>query len=220
MLPQLWLNIHHSVHELLTNGGYFALFSLLVACGLGLPLPEDIPLFTAGILIARGSMHPVLAPLVGWCGIMAGDTALYCVGAVFGPKVTSLPIIGRHITEKRLASMHVWFERYGLWAVGIGRMFAGIRSAMVVVAGTTRFHYGKFIFADALAAIVSGGVFMWFGYYVGVHHVKDFEKYRWEITGGLVVLGLVLTAILVWRNYCRRCARSKTPPEPAASARS
>ena len=34
-------------------GGYVVLFALLFACGLGLPLPEDIPLLLAGYLLGE-----------------------------------------------------------------------------------------------------------------------------------------------------------------------
>ena len=35
-------------------GGYFVLFGLLFACGLGLPLPEDIPLLLGRVLRRAG----------------------------------------------------------------------------------------------------------------------------------------------------------------------
>src|SRR2546423_1639566 len=57
--------------------GYLVLFGLLFACGLGLPLPEDIPLLVAGALIGRGHMHWVTAGILAWCGIIGGDCVLY-----------------------------------------------------------------------------------------------------------------------------------------------
>jgi len=48
-------------------GGYFILFGLLFACGLGLPLPEDVPLLLAGYFIAQAKMNPVIAAVwPGW----------------------------------------------------------------------------------------------------------------------------------------------------------
>ena len=37
--------------------GYYAVFSVLVLCGMGLPLPEDITLVTAGIISALGEKN-------------------------------------------------------------------------------------------------------------------------------------------------------------------
>src|SRR4051812_36596470 len=74
--------------------GYPALFGLLFACGLGLPLPEDIPLVIAGALIARGTMHWVPAAICAWCGIIGGDLILYFLGRKFGLEITRVPVIG------------------------------------------------------------------------------------------------------------------------------
>jgi membrane protein DedA with SNARE-associated domain len=211
-IHEIFGHLHHFVELLIRQGGYIAVFSLLVACGLGLPVPEDIPLFSAGVLIAKGDMDPWVAALVGWFGIMVGDTALYCVAATLGPKIIGFPIIGRHITEKRLTSMHRWFDKYGTWAVGLGRMMTGIRGAMVVVAGTIGFNYVKFIIVDSIAAILSGGLFMVLGYYVEKHHlvakgVADLASFG--LTGVVVLGALLLWAYVWWRNRRQRNAKAE-----------
>src|SRR3954453_6132109 len=83
--------------------GYPALFGLLFACGLGLPLPEDIPLVISGALIARGSMHWLPAAICAWCGIIGGDLILYFLGRKFGLEITKVPFIGKHVTRERVA---------------------------------------------------------------------------------------------------------------------
>src|SRR5918995_1196229 len=54
-------------------GGYFILFGLLFACGLGLPLPEDIPLLLGGYFVALGQMNIVWVGVLAWLGIIGGD---------------------------------------------------------------------------------------------------------------------------------------------------
>src|SRR5678815_5585985 len=82
------------IESLMEAGGYYVLFGLLFACGLGLPLPEDIPLIVAGILVARGHMWLPLAGLLAWCGIIGGDIVLYSLGKKYGLNITRLPLIG------------------------------------------------------------------------------------------------------------------------------
>ena len=115
-------------------GGYFILFGLLFACGLGLPMPEDIPLLLAGFFIAQGKMNVVIACFVAWLGIMGGDCVLYSFGRRYGLEITRVPFIGKHVTKERILRAEELFERWGIWVVAIGRMFAGIRGAMVVCA--------------------------------------------------------------------------------------
>ena len=148
-------------------GGYFILFGLLFACGLGLPLPEDIPLLAAGYFVAQGKMNLVIASILAWCGIIGGDICLYYFGRRYGLNITRVPFIGKHVTRERILRAEELFERYGIWVVAVGRMFAGIRGAMVVAAGTIRFNFIKFLIADGLAAIVSGGLFVALGYWAG-----------------------------------------------------
>src|SRR3954471_2477548 len=92
------------VAELMDIGwaGYVVLFGLLFSCGLGLPLPEDIPLLISGAMIAAGKMHLVIACVCAWCGIVGGDVVLYHIGKKWGLEVRKAPLIGRHLSQKRV----------------------------------------------------------------------------------------------------------------------
>ncbi len=142
------------VVELMDIGlaGYFVLFGLLFLCGLGLPLPEDIPLLVAGMLVGAGKMHLVVVAVCAWCGIIGGDCALYYLGHRFGFGITKVRYIGKHVTQERIMRAEVLFNKWGVWVIAVGRLFAGIRGAMVVAAGTIRFNFFKFLIADGLAA--------------------------------------------------------------------
>src|SRR6185295_18583359 len=91
-----------SVEQWIEAGGYFVLFGLLFACGLGLPMPEDIPLMIAGALVANGKMHLAFACVIAWCGIIGGDCVLYHLGKKFGLEITRVPFIGKHLTKERI----------------------------------------------------------------------------------------------------------------------
>lgn len=188
--------------------GYFALFGVLFSCGLGFPLPEDVPLLIAGAFVSTGRMNLALAAIAAWCGIIGGDIVLYHLGKTFGLEVKRLPVIGHHLNQKRIEQVHGMFERWGVWVVAVGRMFAGIRGTMVVVAGTIRFTFWKFLLADGLAAIVSGGLFLGLGYAFGrrmewlKEHVERGKK--WSL---LVVIILALVAG-IWIYVRQRLKRN------------
>ncbi|MEA2707604.1 MAG: hypothetical protein QOF78_205 [Phycisphaerales bacterium] len=181
-------------------GGYFILFGLLFACGLGLPMPEDIPLLLAGFFIAQGKMNVAIACTLAWLGIIGGDCMLYSFGRRYGLEITRVPFVGKHVTKERILRAEELFERWGIWVVAIGRLFAGIRGAMVVAAGATRFNFIKFLIADGLAAIVSGGLFIWLGHLAGKklgsisemrEKIKDYE--HWVLIGiATVVIGFIV----------------------------
>jgi membrane protein DedA with SNARE-associated domain len=202
----------HTVRGWLDTGGYGALFGLLLSCGLGVPIPEDVPLIAAGILIARHHWQFAIAAPLAWLGIVGGDCILYTIGYFYGEQIVKVPFIGKHVTLHRIRRLEDLFRKYGIWMVALGRLFMGIRGAMVVTAGTSRFKFIKFIIADGLAAIFSGGIFLCLGYYGGTYggdiaeHVRQFRYSMWIAAG---ILAIVLTIYFFWRDR----KRSKQPDE-------
>ena len=193
-------SILFSVEKWVQAGGYLVIFGLLLACGVGLPLPEDVPLMIGGFLVATGHLNIVSVGIASWCGIIGGDLILYHIGKRYGVNVTRVPFVGRHITVERIQQAGVLFDRYGVWVVAVGRLFAGVRGAMVITAGVTRFNLVKFIIVDGLAALVSGGMFVALGYWVGkkLGTMEQLEKFRSEKIRGVehwVILGAVVTII-------------------------
>jgi membrane protein DedA with SNARE-associated domain len=192
------------IEELMGTWGYPLLFGLLFSCGLGLPLPEDIPLILAGYFIAIGKMHVAIAAVCAWLGIIGGDCMLYWFGHKYGLGITKVPFIGKHVTAQRIQYAERLFQRYGTWVVAFGRLFAGIRGAMVIAAGTIRFNLVRFLIADGLAAIVSGGLFMLLGHWAG-KKLGDLEALREKIShyeryvlGGLILAIAVIAAWIWW----------------------
>src|SRR4051812_35837880 len=80
------------INNWLSTGGYIALFGILFSCGLGVPIPEDVPLILAGAAISQGKMTWLVAGICAWCGIIGGDIMLYHLGKRLGPGVTRLPL--------------------------------------------------------------------------------------------------------------------------------
>jgi membrane protein DedA with SNARE-associated domain len=95
------------------------------------------------------------------------------------------------------------FARWGILVVAVGRLFAGIRGAMVVAAGTSRFKFPKFIVADGLAAIVSGGMFMSLGYWFGSNLdavLRKAHEFKLAMGIGAAVLAVGLFLYFRWRS--------------------
>lgn len=215
-----WFSQH--VQAWMERYGYFALFGVLFSCGLGFPLPEDVPLLIAGAFVSAGRMNLALAAIAAWCGIIGGDIVLYHLGKSFGLEVKRLPVIGRHLNTQRIDYVHGLFERWGVWVIAVGRMFAGIRGTMVVVAGTIRFTFWKFLLADGLAAIVSGGLFLGLGYAFGrrmewlKEHVERGKK--WSLLAALAIAAIAAIWIYFHRREKHELKKNGHPnPHPPSS---
>ena len=208
--PHHHVSVLGHVQNLMSTWGYPMLFGLLCSCGVGVPLPEDIPLLLAGYFVAIGKMNLALAAISAWCGIIAGDCLLYTFGRKFGINITRIPIVGKEVTTDRIAWVSGHFRRHGVWVVAFGRLLAGVRGAMVVTAGIIRYPFWRFIIADGAAAVFSGGVFVYAGYLAGKKlgdldalSVK-LEKYEREV----VIYGIA-AAVLIWLLWYYFHARHK-----------
>ena len=187
-------------------GGYFILFGLLFACGLGLPLPEDIPLLLGGYFVALGRMNIVWVGVLAWLGIIGGDCCLYWLSRKYGMGITKVRFIGSHVTESRIVWAEKKFEEYGVWVVAVCRLFAGVRGAMVIAAGVVRFNFFKFVVADGIAALFSGGLFVYLGWLAGKklgsvaqmrERIKNYEHY---VIIALIVAVVLFVVYLWWRR--------------------
>src|SRR3954451_3696637 len=197
-------------------GGYFILFGLLFACGLGLPVPEDVPLLLGGYFVALGQMHLVWVAVLGWLGIIGGDCCLYWLSRRYGMNITKVRFIGSHVTESRIHWAEGKFEEYGVWVVAVCRLFAGVRGAMVIAAGVVRFNFIKFVIADGIAAVFSGGLFVWLGWLAGKklgslddmrHKIQHYEHY---VVMGLVAVLILFVAYVWWRRKRHTTLSEKT----------
>ena len=102
------------------------------------------------------------------------------------------------MTKKRIARAEQLFAKYGIWVVAVGRLFAGIRGGMVVAAGAIRFNFVRFLIADGLAALVSGGLFLLLGTVLGNElraHEDQINRYKFFVFAGAIALGALFVIV-------------------------
>ena len=187
-------------------GGPWMVFALLFLCGLGFPLPEEIPIMAAGYFIGTGRMGWTLTCILAWCGIIGGDCVLYWFGRRYGLNITRIRLVGKHFTKERILKAEHLFERYGVWVVAIGRLISGVRGVMCVAAGAIKYNFAKFLLVDGIAALASGGLFIFLGWWLG-KTLGDFDKAvsivepYVELFLVLALLGILGLVLYLWVRY-------------------
>ena len=63
-----------------TEYGYWAVFVMLLICGFGIPVPEDVTLVTGGVIAGLGHAHVHTMFAVGMAGVMIGDGLMFTLG--------------------------------------------------------------------------------------------------------------------------------------------
>lgn len=139
---------------LLSEPGYLAPFVVLVLCGFGLPVPEEITMLGAGFLLYQGEVD--VAPIIAVClaGTLLGDSVPFLIGRRFGRHALQHKAVRRVVHPERLRAIERRFERRGALAVFICRFIPGLRLPTWFTAGTLGMPYLKFIAFDGLGALI------------------------------------------------------------------
>ncbi len=186
---------------------YGLVFLILLAAGFGLPLPEDIPLVMGGVLVYRGQADLATMIVVGYLGIVIGDSVMFGLGRRFGSKVGSTPRTGffaRIVSPASRARVEGLFKKHGEKIVMLARFLPGIRTVTYFTAGSVGMNYARFLLYDSIAALASAPIFVVLGSYFGA----DIESLLTRVAAGErnVIIGLLsLVAIgLVFNRWRAR----------------
>jgi membrane protein DedA with SNARE-associated domain len=187
---------------------YAGLFVILMLCGLGLPMPEDVALLAGGYLAHKGVTRYPITLVVALLGVIAGDNSLYFIGrgvgsnllAFFGLKRSKS---GGDESSNNLDRLHVFMHRHGHLAIFYARFFAGFRALVYLSAGSLGVPPSRFFLYDLAGAAISVPVVVTLGYVFGeqiekvIHYIGGFQKVIW------IVLGLGLLIYLTRRALMR-----------------
>jgi membrane protein DedA with SNARE-associated domain len=205
------LSVHHT---------YLGIFGLLMAGGLGVPIPEELPVLAAGVLSREGYAVWWLALPVCMVGVLSGDLILYWVGHHWGERVLSWRPVRWVLSIERERRLKAAYCRHAVKTVVIARHVIGLRAAAFLTAGIAHVPFWKFLATDAAAAFLglplSFGLAYFFtdqieGIITDVHRVE-----RWAMLAGLLAV-IAALAVMVHRWTQRAEARIEVsndlPPE-------
>ena len=184
--------------------GYAAVFLVLIACGFGVPIPEDITLVTGGVISGLGQANAHMMVLVGMLGVLAGDGLMFVAGRVWGHRILDFKPVARVMTPKRYAQVQEKFDKYGNWVLFVARFLPGLRTAVFVTAGISRkVSYTRFILMDGLAALVSVPVWIYLGEY-GAHNIDWLMAKMHSLQSGIFTVLGILAVVLAWFWWKKR----------------
>lgn len=210
-----------------TDYGYIAVFGILILCGFGLPVPEDITLVSGGVISGLDLANPHTMCIVGLAGVLIGDSTMFLAGRIFGYRIQRIKTFRRILSPRRFSHIQRKFKQYGLSLLFVARFLPGLRSPIFLVAGMSRrISYLTFILMDGIAALISVPVWVYLGYFFAdnldllMEYVKDVQTLIYLILG--VILLIVLIVYLKKRFHSKLSKFSDdghhSKPAPAATA--
>lgn len=176
--------------------GYLGIFLIVFADSgllLGLVLPGDSLLFTAGLLASQGHLDLWTLIIVASLGAILGDFVGYAFGKRGGPKLFTREDAWLFTTHQLEHARH-FYERHGGKTIFLARFIHFVRTLAPMIAGAAGMPYGTFLFYN-----IFGGLF-WvisvstLGYWLGTT-IPDIDQYLLPILGVIGILAFAPTLV-------------------------
>jgi membrane protein DedA with SNARE-associated domain len=171
------------------------------------PIPSEVILPMAGWKVSQSAADPsVVEPLTNLPWNIPLAVALATVGSVIGALVGyaigawgGRPILDRYgryvgIGAEDLDRADRWFERWGSWAVFLGRMVPLVRTFVSYPAGISHMPMGRFLMFSTLGSLPWNAALIYAGFVVGENYpvieatLKPYENIIYVVVIGLVVI--------------------------------
>src|SRR4051794_36362788 len=170
---------------------------------MGVPVPGETALFTAGILAAGGHLEIEVVIVIAAAAAIVGDNIGFAIGRRLGRRLLLAPgPLERH--RRRVVEVgEPFFERHGPKAAFLGRWITGLRITSAWLAGVNRMSWPTFLFWNALGGICWAASVSLVAYYLGRGAERVLNVAGLGGAGVVVIGGLVVWLILRRRGRGR-----------------
>jgi membrane protein DedA with SNARE-associated domain len=192
-----------NVGHLINTYGYWAVFALVGLESLGIPLPGETILITAGTYAGRTHRMSVWAVFaVAAAGAIIGDNIGFWIGDKGGYRLLRRYGHYVHLDEAKIKIGRYIFDRHGGQVVFFGRFVSVLRTYAAFLAGTNRMPWRSFLVYNAAGGLVWSAIYAFVSYAVG-NTLRNASGTINIVLGGLAAVAIV-TAILVVRRQAKR----------------
>jgi membrane protein DedA with SNARE-associated domain len=190
--------VHQELYSFIYNFGYPALYLLLSAGIIGLPVPDETLMTFVGSLTAPGG--PFLytpALMVIYAGTMTGMVISYWLGHRVGK-----PFLYRYgkwikVTPKRLERTEGWFKRFGMWAVFFGYFVPGVRHFTCYLAGVSGVAFWRYLCFAASGALIWCISFLTLGHLIGLNWENLLLVIHQYVGFTLVLITVIIVIVIL-----------------------
>jgi membrane protein DedA with SNARE-associated domain len=160
----------------------------------GVPIPDELLLTTAGVLVRHGDLRlaPTLASAITGCA--AGVSFSYLLGRTVG--LAALQRI-LHVDPVALGRGQRWFHRFGGWLLTFGYFVPGVRHVTSIAAGSMPLDFPCYARYAYPGAVLWSCFFVGVGYYSGSRWAEVLAIVRGNVTAILVAIAAILLAYVV-----------------------
>lgn len=179
--------------NMIQNKGYTGLFLWLWLGVFVFPVPNEVIIMTVGLATSLGVLHPLLAFIAVYSGIVAAITTSYLLGRLIGRPILTFFENKKRFTAAIDTSMKL-MDKYHAPSLSFSYFVPGVRNFLPFLYGVSKLPFRIF----ALFAYI--GAFIWLliafpiGYWFG-EHIDTIVAYEQEML--LVLCGFAVSLIII-----------------------
>lgn len=198
--------LHIDLENLIRTVGYVGVWGMVFAESgilIGIFLPGDSLLFTAGFLASIGVFNIFVLAFGCFFAAVIGDNVGYAFGKRLGPRLFSREdSVWFH--KKHLVRAEKFYEKHGGKTIILARFTPVVRTFAPIVAGAVNMDYRTFFFFNIVGALLWAVGLTFLGYIAG-KSIPNVDKYILPILVLIVFLSLLPTIY--------HLLREKFPPQ-------
>jgi membrane protein DedA with SNARE-associated domain len=213
--------------EIVGDHGIYAVFVLMLVDAV-LPAASELVMVYAGAVAAGAfaGQNVVLfgeriesEPWAYFAMAMSGGVG-YIIGSVGGWAIGyygGRPFLERrgrwlHVTPHTLERAEAWFERYGDWAVALGRVTPVVRSFIAIPAGLFRMTLGRYTLLTIPGSIAWAFAFAGIGWAFGSRWEEFHHKFHYaEYVVAAAIVIVIVAGFVRHRRSSRMGRRAEDP---------
>jgi membrane protein DedA with SNARE-associated domain len=176
--------------------GYLGIFIGLAIESSFFPIPSEITLIPAGVLIANGQMNFFLVFLAAVFGSLLGASLNYFIAFFLGRKTVDY-LISKYgkflfLTSEKLKKTDMFFEKHGEITTFVGRLIFVARHLISLPAGFSRMNFFKFSLFTFLGSALWILILLLVGIFFGTDTIEPITKI---VATSLVMVSIVTVVI-------------------------
>lgn len=184
------------VTHLIETGGLLLIATIIFSESgmmVGVFLPGDTLLMSAGVLAAAGKLNIITVIAVICLAAIAGDNVGYEIGKRLGPRLFRKKD-GVIFRKEYIDKAEAFYEKYGSKTMLLAHYVPVVRSFAPVTAGASKMNRKMFVIYDAIGDISWALIVTLFGYFVG-SRIPGVDKY---IEPVLILIVIVFSAPTIY----------------------
>jgi membrane protein DedA with SNARE-associated domain len=183
--------------HLVDTWGLLAILVTMTGESAGLPISSEVVVPLGGALAAAGKLSFAGVVAAATLGNLLGSVVAFWVTKRYGERILLGPGRRLGIRPGHVLLANRFFNRYGVWAVFLGRLLPVIRTYISFPAGLSNIRLGTFIAATLAGAIPWNLALAFAGFKFGQHY-EDIGRLLGPLRIPMLIVAVLVVGLVYW----------------------